>query len=294
MNPFRLLAAALGRTPPTAAPRSRRPARAALTLSALEDRTVPAVGALGLVEGNFLTVVGDDTDNTIVLRQTNGQLTIDGGRFVTSTGPANSISAASVSGFTVIAGAGNDTVQIDSSVTIPGVIEGGDGNDTLAAGSGNTELFGGAGDDKLYGGRGDDRLYGESGNDTLVGGAGRDTAFGGAGADVFSRSTEVTADRMTSDSTVADPARPQLPTTVTPAAAPTLGAFPRADGRDGHARRRRAANPGHRRGGRHQADPRERRLLARRRHGDLHRLGVGRLGERFARPHRRGAGLRRG
>ena len=223
MNPLRLLAAFLR---PPAAPRpSGRAARPMLSLSALEDRIVPAVGALGLVEGNFLTVVGDDPANTIVLRETNGQLTIDGGRFATSSGPANSIAASSISGFIVVAGAGDDTVLIDPSVTMPGVIEGGDGNDALVAGSGDTELLGGAGDDKLFGGRGDDRLYGEAGNDTLVGGAGRDVAFGGTGADLFARSTEVAADRMAAATMIADPARPQLPAPAAPAAAPALGAF---------------------------------------------------------------------
>ena len=207
----------------------KRPSRPRRTfspgLNSLEDRAVPTVGALGLLDGNFLTVVGDDTDNTIVVRQTNGQLTIDGGQFVTSSGTVSSIAASSVGNILVLAGAGDDTVQIDSSVKINTIIEGGDGNDTLAAGGGTTQLFGGSGNDSLYGGNASDRLYGGAGDDLLVGGGGLDVAYSGAGSDSLGKSIESSPDISSSDTALtSEPAAPALPT-ATAAATPTLGSF---------------------------------------------------------------------
>ena len=118
-------------------------------------------------------------------------------------------------------GAGNDLVQIASSVTIPvdlrgglgddtfklgsgaATIHGDDGNDiiegkavksslvawgdagddTITASAGADELHGGAGKDSITSGSGDDRAYGDDGDDYLYGGAGLDTMEGGAGDD---------------------------------------------------------------------------------------------------------------
>lgn len=211
---------------PATSPARRRAARICTSLERLEDRAVPAVGALGLVEADVLTIVGDDTDNTIIVRQEGGNLSIDGGQFVTASGVSSTIGASSIRSFLVLGGAGNDTILVDSDVKIPGVIEGGDGDDVLVSGGGSTDLFGGSGNDALYGRGGADRLYGEDGDDTLSGGGGRDVAYGGAGSDTFTRSVESARDATSADATrAADSATPGLPATATPAAAPALGAF---------------------------------------------------------------------
>ena len=62
---------------------------------------------------------------------------------------------------------GNDSVTVSADVTVPCVINGGDGNDNLLAGSG---------DDHIDAGAGNDTLTGMDGNDTLDGGAGTDVA----------------------------------------------------------------------------------------------------------------------
>ena len=64
---------------------------------------------------------------------------------------------------------GNDSITIDSSVTVPTTLIGDAGNDTLIASSGNTSLNGGAGNDSLVGGSGNDILLGGDGNDTPPG-----------------------------------------------------------------------------------------------------------------------------
>ena len=66
-------------------------------------------------------------------------------------------------------GEGNDTIEIDSSVTVPVEMEGGEGNDTLQGGSGDDTIRGGSGNDTIEGGAGADRIEGEDGDDTLYG-----------------------------------------------------------------------------------------------------------------------------
>jgi uncharacterized delta-60 repeat protein len=105
--------------------------------------------------------------------------------------PTNTINAILVNGL-----AGNDTITIDPSVTIPATINGGVGDDTLSAGGGtigdllaggpgNDNLIGGTGADTLRGGQGADSIVAGSGNDMLFGGQGDDTLVGGTGVDTL-------------------------------------------------------------------------------------------------------------
>jgi Ca2+-binding RTX toxin-like protein len=98
--------------------------------------------------------------------------------------------AASIGGFEVNAGAGDDSVTVAREVPVPVTLRGGPGQDRLAGGAGGDKLVGGSGDDvlvgragadSLFGGPGDDRLVGCSGNDLLRGGSGEDTLLGGSG-----------------------------------------------------------------------------------------------------------------
>ncbi len=68
---------------------------------------------------------------------------------------------------------GNDFIDA-SALTIPVVLDGGDGDDTLLSGSGDDLLLGGAGNDRLDAGAGDDTLDGGEGDDTMIGGDGDD------------------------------------------------------------------------------------------------------------------------
>ena len=62
-----------------------------------------------------------------------------------------------------------------SAVTIPTMLDGGFGDDTITGGSGTDSIFGNQGNDSIAGGTGDDTIDGGADNDTLVGGGGTDT-----------------------------------------------------------------------------------------------------------------------
>lgn len=81
---------------------------------------------------------------------------------------------------------GNDTIRLragtaalaGAAVAVPAVLDGGDGNDSIAAvAAANTILLGRAGDD---------RLTGTAVNDILIGGAGADVLHAGDGSDILS------------------------------------------------------------------------------------------------------------
>jgi hypothetical protein len=102
--------------------------------------------------------------------------------------------AASIGGFEVNAGAGDDLVVVSRAIPIPVTLRGGPDNDRLIGGSSLDKLIGGPGDDflvgraeadSLFGGPGDDRLIGGPGNDTLVGHGGDDTLLGGPGDNIL-------------------------------------------------------------------------------------------------------------
>ena len=180
--------------------------RNALRLESLESREVPATGVLS---GSTLTINGTGGSDTIVARVSNGQVSFsgvvirDGRRFT------DSVRISSLQSLVVLAGGGNDSVNV-ASVNVPTMIFGGAGNDQLiggpnrdtiygdagndtirggasndwlVGGEGADVMFGGAGNDWMTGDPGYDRLNGDAGNDTINGGEGRDTLAGGAGTD---------------------------------------------------------------------------------------------------------------
>jgi subtilisin-like proprotein convertase family protein/Ca2+-binding RTX toxin-like protein len=100
--------------------------------------------------------------------------------------------------------AGDDLIRVLPQVTIPAVLLGDAGRDTLVGGgaddridggahmdhilggAGNDVLVGGSGADVVFGQDGDDAISGRGGNDTLAGGPGSDRVIGGSGADLLS------------------------------------------------------------------------------------------------------------
>lgn len=113
--------------------------------------------------------------------------------------PLNSVTRIVIRGL-----GGNDVIGYsgrDGRLDVPGSISGGDGNDVIEGGngddtiagdagndviegkSGNDSLLGGDGDDRIEGHGGQDVLRGGDGNDDLSGGRGDDDLFGGAGDD---------------------------------------------------------------------------------------------------------------
>jgi len=75
---------------------------------------------------------------------------------------------------------GDDGLVVSSGVVVPGLLFGGEGNDTIQAdGTADAVLIGGAGNDSLYGGGGRNVMIGGLGADFLNGGGGDDILIGG-------------------------------------------------------------------------------------------------------------------
>jgi Ca2+-binding RTX toxin-like protein len=210
---------------PSPKPRHKQSRR--LGLETLDARINPTTAALGLLEGDYLNIVGDDNANTVVLRQDAARnLSIDGGIIITEAGPRTSIPAASLRGITIITGGGNDRVFIHPSITASLSIDLGEGNDFALSGGGFARIFAGPGDDIVRATTGNTTFYGNSGNDTFIGGAGFDIAYTGLGRDrLFA--IESRPDFVTSVDTLlpSAPATDAFPTTIVAPATPTLGAF---------------------------------------------------------------------
>jgi Ca2+-binding RTX toxin-like protein len=144
--------------------------RSVLSFERLEDRLTPATTAFFAF--GVLTVVGDGEANDItVAADANGNVQVTDGddpvtiRSLFGRTPTLARTLAVV----VSAGGGDDSVTIDPSMgTVPTVLSGDAGNDTLTGGGGYDLLYGGLGDDVLDGGVDDRR-------DVLIGGPGADT-----------------------------------------------------------------------------------------------------------------------
>jgi len=97
---------------------------------------------------------------------------------------------------------GNSNNRIDATaVTIPVLLNGRGGDDTLLGGPGDDTLGGGAGADSIVGGSGHDRVMGQGSSlDSLSGGPGNDTIDGGAGYDHLQETADV--DFTVTDSTL--------------------------------------------------------------------------------------------
>ncbi|HET6999626.1 MAG TPA: hypothetical protein VFI03_13700 [Solirubrobacterales bacterium] len=93
--------------------------------------------------------------------------------------------AASIAGFEVNAGAGEDAVIVSRAIPVPVTLRGGPGHDRLVGGADSDKLLGGPGDDMLVGRAGKDSLLGGPGEDRLVGGPDYDVLRGGSGEDLL-------------------------------------------------------------------------------------------------------------
>jgi hypothetical protein len=168
-------------------------------LQGLESRTMLTAVPLGVkFSRGLLTVTGTTGNDQITITHVGTDWTISNGA------EWSMDKIAAVTKVNVNGKAGNDTITLDSTVTIPATllgdlgddaitiadgassISGGAGNDSLTAGSANATLSGDAGDDTLVGGSGADKLFGGAGNDSISGNAGNDSVQGGLGNDVMS------------------------------------------------------------------------------------------------------------
>jgi Ca2+-binding RTX toxin-like protein len=142
-----------------------------------------AVSAVFIPQSGILAVLGNDSDNTLIVsRDATGALLVNNGAVAVRGGKPTVANTALVE---VFGRAGNDTVTLDqASGALPAAdLFGGAGNDTIIGGAGADQLFGEAGNDTLLGQGGNDHLFGGADNDTLTGGDADDQVFGEAGDD---------------------------------------------------------------------------------------------------------------
>ncbi|HEY7120635.1 MAG TPA: choice-of-anchor D domain-containing protein [Tepidisphaeraceae bacterium] len=150
---------------------------------AIVGTITPAVGGgpsvTAALSGGTLTVSGTSGIDTITLGGSSRKLTVVANGKTVGGSPFNGVSRIVVNG--------NDGAdRIDgSAVSVPLVLNGGNGNDTLIGGGGNDALNGNAGDDNLDGGDGNDTLLGGSNDDVLTGGAALDSLKGEDGDDTL-------------------------------------------------------------------------------------------------------------
>jgi Ca2+-binding RTX toxin-like protein len=120
--------------------------------------------------GGTVTMNGTAAADTMTVTNSPSPLVL----VATRGGVTSVFSSALVTALTLNGGDNDDIINV-SSVNLPSVLNGGNGNDKLTGGGGNDQLLGGAGNDSLVGNGGNDRLDGGEGNDTGVGGNGDDT-----------------------------------------------------------------------------------------------------------------------
>lgn len=147
--------------------------RRRLSLEFLEHRRVLAT----LFDAGVLSVEGTAGDDHILAYVEDDLLKVE------VNGATFAISNDSVERIHVYAGGGNDSVRIDDSVRQATLLDGGEGNDRIAAGSGRSLILGGPGDDGLAGGPRTDVIFGGAGDDRLIAGRGDDYLIGGIGND---------------------------------------------------------------------------------------------------------------
>jgi Ca2+-binding RTX toxin-like protein len=158
--------------------RNRRPQTAAALVENLEPRRLLAV----TLSNGVLTITGFiNADRIEVQRRAD-----DGEVRVEHNGQEFDFPIGSVTRVVIDGRGGNDFIQYsgrDGGLNIPGVINGGTGNDTITGGDANDTLIGGNGHDSIEGKSGNDRIAGGKGNDTIQGGNGNDSLNGDQGHD---------------------------------------------------------------------------------------------------------------
>jgi Ca2+-binding RTX toxin-like protein len=130
------------------------------------------------VHHGVLQIIGTSGDDTVFIDQIHfGQVPVFA-NFVPH--PGRAFPAAGITQILMELGDGNDRATIDSRITIPALLDGGAGNDTLQGGGGDAILIGGAGNDVLYGGLGHNLMIGGTGANRIAGGNAGDILIAGS------------------------------------------------------------------------------------------------------------------
>ena len=159
---------------------TRRNTRRNFSIESLEKREVMAANFTAALADGVLAINGSEQADTIIVRQANNQITIDGfdGKF----------DASKVTALKIDARGGDDVISLNTVghiVDKPSMIDAGAGNDFVRGGRGNDIVNLGAGDDYASTGGGDDIVFGGAGNDLIYTHDGNDLVYGDDGDDVI-------------------------------------------------------------------------------------------------------------
>jgi|GEM_PF-1890571 len=159
--------------------------------AAVTSTTTAVVTGVGVV-GDTLYVIGTDADDHVTINKAGSVYRVHAD-FLT-TGSFRDVPVAGISRIVVQACDGNDQVTISGGVSLPALIDGGEGDDRLNGGSGPNIIVGGGGDDQINGGNARDLLIGGRGSDRLVGNGNEDILTAGwTDHDAFDSSTHSAA-----------------------------------------------------------------------------------------------------
>jgi Ca2+-binding RTX toxin-like protein len=146
----------------------------------------PAAVTAG-VANNVLTVLGTGGNDIIQVQESDGSINV-----LSDGGSVGTFATTGISQIQVYGGEGADLLKLGGNVTIPALLSGGDGADTLVAANANDTLEGGPGFDSItataagalaFGGMGADTLIATAAGETLGGGKGADSVVGSGGGD---------------------------------------------------------------------------------------------------------------
>jgi hypothetical protein len=163
-----------------------------------------STNSVSLVNG-ILDIQGNSTNaSNLTANLVNSGKSIDASA---DNGHAMTVPLSSVKGISIVGGSGSDYIFVDSGITLPVTINGGNGNDAVRGGGGFNTIIEGNGNDWISGrgsknsitaGNGNDTLLGSAGNDTLIAGNGNDSLDGADGNDILTAGNGT--DSLTGDS----------------------------------------------------------------------------------------------
>ncbi len=130
------------------------------------------------LQGNCLVVGGTTGDDHIVVHPGGGPDGIKVTLNNTEYGPYIGVTCIVVYGQ-----AGDDDISVVGNISVPALLDGGDGNDDIEGGDGPTTILGGNGNDEIEAGNGNDFIDAGSGNNSVHAGDGNNTILAGSGND---------------------------------------------------------------------------------------------------------------
>src|SRR5690348_12764821 len=118
------------------------------TLECLEERTLLTAQLSASLSSGLLRIEGSAYADTIVVREINNRISVDGVKISVAGRGQASVSAASVSRIEVFGNGGNDRIFLNSqavrgqqALTRPVTVWGGAGNDLVVAGQGTETVY---------------------------------------------------------------------------------------------------------------------------------------------------------